>query len=199
MELPEFLHDLTGDGDRPSLTYANEIFSMLEVVKVKKKQILLHLGEVCDNIYFIKSGILKGSIIDEKGEMHTIRFVADNDVMTSMYSFIDQTPSNLQISCVEAGEVMCFKYQDFEYMNKLYPGLSPAFHKLMLQRYHNMLDEKARMITRDATERYLKFMERFSEIEERLPLKDIASYLGIRQQSLSRLRNKIADEEYDFN
>jgi CRP-like cAMP-binding protein len=196
MELPEFLHDLTGDGDRPSLKYANEIFSMLESVHVRKKEILLHLGEVCDNIFFIKSGILKGSIIDEFGEMHTIRFVAENDVMTSMYSFVDQTPSNLQIQCVENAEVLCFKFQDFEYMTKLYPGLSPAFHKLMLKRYHNMLDEKARMISRDATTRYLKFMERYQDIEERLPLKDIASYLGIRQQSLSRLRSKMEQEAF---
>ena len=59
MELPEFLHDLTGGGDRPSLKYASEIFSMLEVIKVKKKQVLLHLGEVCDNIYFIKSNYVR--------------------------------------------------------------------------------------------------------------------------------------------
>ncbi|BAO54624.1 Crp/Fnr family transcriptional regulator [Nonlabens marinus] len=197
MELPEFLHDLTGGGDKPSLKYATEIFSMLEVVKVKKKEVILHLGEVCDNIYYIKSGIIKGSIIDEYGDMHAIRFTAENDVITSMYSFIDQTPSNIELQCVEAGEVMCFKYQDFEYINKLYPGLTPAFNKLMLKRYHKLLDEKSRMITYDATTRYLKFMERYSYMEERLPLKDIASYLGIRQQSLSRLRSKIDQEAYD--
>ncbi len=194
MELPEFLHDLTGGGDKPSLRYATEIFSMLEVIKVKKKEVLLHLGEVCDNIFFVKSGILKGSIIDEYGDMHTVRFTAENDVMTSIFSFIDETPSTMQIQCIEAGEVLCFKHQDFVYINKLYPGLAPAFHRLMLKRYHNMLDEKSRMITNDATTRYLKFMDRYKSVEERLPLKDIASYLGIRQQSLSRLRSKMDQE-----
>jgi len=199
MELPHFLHDLTGGDDKPSLKYATEIFSMLEVTQVKKKDVLLHLGEVCDNIFFVKSGILKGSIIDEYGDMHTVRFTAENDATTSMYSFIDQTPSNIQIQCIEAGEVMCFKHQDFTYMNKLYPGLSPAFHKLMLKRYHDLLDEKSRMITNDATTRYLKFMERYNTMEARLPLKDIASYLGIRQQSLSRLRSKMDPESVDVN
>lgn len=197
MELPDFLHDLTGDGDRPSLKYANEIFSMLEVRKVKKKEVILHLGEVSDHIYFVKSGILKGSIIDEYGDLHTTSFVAENDVMTSIFSFVDQSPSRIQIQCVEAGEIMCFKHQDFEYINKLYPGLSPAFHRLMLKRYHNLLDEKSRMITNDATTRYLKFMDRYKKMEERLPLKDIASYLGIRQQSLSRLRSKMDPESVD--
>ena len=199
MELPDFLHELTGDGDRPSLKYATEIFSMLEVVKIKKKQILLHLGEVCDNIFFVKSGILKGSIIDEFGEMHTVRFTAENDVTTSMFSFVDQTPSNIEIQCVEAGEIMYFKHQDFIYMNKMYPGLAPAIHRLMLKRYHIMLDEKSRMITNDATTRYLKFMERYKTMEERLPLKDIASYLGIRQQSLSRLRSKMDPEAVELD
>jgi CRP-like cAMP-binding protein len=191
MELPSFLHDLTGEGDKPSLEYANEIFSMLEVTKVRKKQVLLHLGDVADSIYIVKSGILKGSIMDENGKMHTVRFVADGSVMTSMYSFIDQKPSDLQIECVETGEVLCFKHQDFEYMSKLYSGLSPAFHKLMLKRYHNMLDEKSRMISHDATTRYVKFIERYARIVDRLPLKEIASFLGIRQQSLSRLRGKM--------
>ncbi|WP_194851757.1 Crp/Fnr family transcriptional regulator [Nonlabens antarcticus] len=199
MQLPEFLLDLTGDGDKPSLKYATEIFSMLEVVKIKKKEIILHLGEVSDNIYFVKSGIVKGSIIDEYGDLHTVRFTAENDVITSMYSFIDQTPSNIQITCIEAGEVMCFKHQDFVYINKLYPGLSPAFQKIMMRRYHQMLDEKSRMITNDATTRYLKFMDRYKHMEERLPLKDIASYLGIRQQSLSRLRGKMDQEAYNLS
>jgi|GEM_PF-474534 len=198
MDLPKFLHGLTGGSDKPSLQYASEIFSMLEVVKVKKKEVLLHLGEVCDNIYYIKSGILKGSIIDEFGDLHTIRFTAENDVITSMFSFIDQTPSNVEIQCIEAGEVLCFKHQDFDYMNKLYPGLFPAFNKLMLKRYHDLLDEKSRMITHDATTRYLKFMDRYKSMEERLPLKDIASYLGIRQQSLSRLRGKIDQEAFEL-
>jgi CRP-like cAMP-binding protein len=191
MELPSFLYDLTGEGDRPSLEYANEIFSMLEVVKMRKKEVLLHLGEVADSIYIVKSGILKGSIIDEFGKMHTVRFVAEGSVMTSMYSFIDQKPSELQIECVEAGEILCFNHQDFEYMSKLYVGLSPAFYKLMLKRYHDMVDEKSRMISDDATTRYLKFMERYAFMVDRLPLKEVASFLGIRQQSLSRLRGKM--------
>jgi CRP-like cAMP-binding protein len=170
MELPSFLYDLTGEGDRPSLEYANEIFSMLEVVKMRKKEVLLHLGEVADSIYIVKSGILKGSIIDEFGKMHTVRFVAEGSVMTSMYSFIDQKPSELHIE---------------------YVGLSPAFYKLMLKRYHDMVDEKSRMISDDATTRYLKFMERYAFMVDRLPLKEVASFLGIRQQSLSRLRGKM--------
>lgn len=194
MELPSFLYDLTGEGDKPSLEYANEIFGMLEVVKVRKKQVILNLGEVADSIFIVKSGILKGSIIDEFGKMHTVRFVADGNVITSMYSFIDQKPSELQIECVEAGEILFFKYQDFEYMSKLYSGLSPAFHKIMLKRYHDMLDEKSRMISDDATTRYVKFIERYAFINDRLPLKEIASFLGIRQQSLSRLRSKMDED-----
>ncbi|WP_431472495.1 Crp/Fnr family transcriptional regulator [Nonlabens sp. SCSIO 43208] len=195
MELPSFLHDLTGDEGRPSLEYANEIFGLLEVKKVKKRDILLHLGEVSSHIYVVKKGVLKSSIIDEKGDLHTVRFVADGDVMTAMYSFIDQKPSDLQIECVESGEVLCFQYEDFEYMSKLYPGLEPAFHKIMLKRYQSMLDEKSRMISHDATTRYLKFVERYEPIVHRLPLKEIASFLGIRQQSLSRLRNKLEQDK----
>lgn len=191
MELPSFLYELTKDENTPSLEYASEIFNMLEVKKVRKKETLLYLGDTASKIYIVKKGILKASIVDEEGNLQVTRFVAENGIITSMMSFIDQQPSTLQIDCIEAAELMCFKYEDFQYMSKLYPGLSPAFHRLMLRAYHVLLDEKSRMISRDATERYKKFIERNEGIIDRLPLKEVASFLGIRQQSLSRLRSKL--------
>lgn len=191
MELPSFLKELTNDKDTPSLEYASEIFSMLESYSMSKKETLLFLGDTASKVFIIKKGIIKASIIDENGDLHVTRFVAENDIITSMLSFVNQEPSSLQIDCVEAGEVLCFKYEDFQYMNKLYPGIGPSFHRLMLKRYDEMLDEKCRMISRDATTRYIKFAERYPTIIDRLPLKDIASFLGIRQQSLSRLRGKM--------
>lgn len=193
MELPSFLHELTSDENTPSLEYASEIFNLLEIKKVRKKETVLYLGDTANKIFFVKKGILKASIIDDQGNLHTIRFVSENDAITSMISYIDQQPSNIQIDCVEDAELMCFKFDDFLYMSKLYPGLAPAFHKIMMRRYHSLLDEKSRMISRDATSRYLKFVERYAAIVDRLPLKEIASFLGIRQQSLSRLRSKLAE------
>ena len=64
---------------------------------------------------------------------------------------------------------------------------------MVMNMLNNMLDEKSRMISHDATTRYAKFIERYDRIVDRLPLKEIASFLGIRQQSLSRLRGKMDD------
>ncbi|MGJ8683209.1 MAG: Crp/Fnr family transcriptional regulator [Nonlabens sp.] len=193
MELPPFLYELAKGENTPSIEYVGEIFSLLEVKKIRKKETLLYLGDTATKIFFVKKGILKASIIDEKGDLHVIRFVAENEIITSMMSFIEQQPSNIQIDCVEAAEIVFFKYEDFEYMNRLYPGLSPAFHKLMLRSYHTLVDEKSRMISRDATQRYKNFIERYARIIDRLPLKEVASFLGIRQQSLSRLRSKLEE------
>jgi len=194
MKVPEFLLNLSGGPDRPTLEYVNEIFSLLDVVKMKKRQVLLNIGDVSDKIYFIKRGIIKASIIDEKGNLHSIRFISDNDAIASMYSFISQTPSTIHLECIEAGEIRVFKYQDFRYLTQLYSGLITAVYSLMMSRYHTSLDEKSHMISRDATERYVKFVERYDTIINRLPLKEVASFLGIRQQSLSRLRGKLVDE-----
>lgn len=194
MEVPEFLLSLSGGPDKPSAEHVQEIFNLLDVVKLKKRQVILNIGDVADKIYFIKRGVIKASIIDDKGALHSIRFVGDGDVISSMYSFVSQTPSTLHLECVEAGEVRVFKHQDFEYLTQLYPGLLTTFYGQMLKRYHDSMDEKSRMISRDATERYIKFLERYPNIAERLPLKEIASFLGIRQQSLSRLRSKLDEE-----
>jgi len=191
MELPAFLHEITSNENTPSLEYAQEIFNLLEVIKVRKKETVLYLGDTATKIFFVKKGILKASIFDENGNQHTTRFVAENDAITSMVSYINQKPSNIQIECVEDSELMCFKYEDFQYMSKLYSGISNAFHKIMLNRYQQLLDEKSSMITKDATARYLSFVKNYAPIVDRLPLKEIASFLGIRQQSLSRLRSKL--------
>lgn len=191
MDLPAFLHAITMDENTPSLEYAQEIFNLLEVTKYRKKEIVLYSGDIATQVFFVKKGILKASIFDENENQHTIRFVAENDAITSMISYIDQKPSDIQIECLEDCELMCFKYEDFIYISKLYSGLSSAFHKIMLRRYHQLLEEKSSMITRDATTRYLKFIENYGPIIDRLPLKEIASFLGIRQQSLSRLRSKM--------
>ncbi|WP_438961818.1 Crp/Fnr family transcriptional regulator [Nonlabens sp.] len=191
MELPSFLHELTSDENTPSIEYAEEIFSLLETTKFRKKETILHLGDTATKIFFVKKGILKASIIDDKGNLNPIRFVSENNTITSIMSFLEQKPSSIQIDCVENSELLVFKYEDFEYMNKLYSGLAPAFHKMMLRNNNELLDEKSRMITRDATTRYLRFLENYKDIAHRLPLKDVASFLGIRQQSLSRLRSKL--------
>ena len=194
MEVPEFMLGLSGGPDKPSAEYVEEMFNLLDVVKLKKRQVILNIGDVADSIYFIKRGIIKASIVDDKGALHTIRFVSDDDVISSVYSFVSQTPSTLHLECVEASEVRVFKHEDFEYLTQLYPGLLTTFYGLMMKRYHDSMDEKSRMISRDATECYIKFLERYSNIAERLPLKEIASFLGIRQQSLSRLRSNLDEE-----
>lgn len=191
MKLPEFLLNLTGDDDKPTIEYMQEVFQLLDVVKMKKRQVLLNIGDVSDKIYFIKRGIIKSSIIDDKGALHSMCFISDDDVISSMYSFVSRTPSTIHLECVEAGEIRAFKFEDFEYLTQLYPGLMQAFYSIMMKRDHIVIDEKCRMISRDATERYLKFCERYPAILNRLPLKEVASFLGIRQQSLSRLRSKL--------
>lgn len=188
MELPAFINDLIGEDGLPTLEEAHKVFSVLEVIKVRKNQILLPLGEIASSIYIVNSGILKESMLDEAGNLVVIRFVSNGDVMTSVCSFINQQASDHEIICIEDGELFCFNYPDFQYMSKLYEGLSPAFYKLMLKRCHLMLDEKSRMITRDAQSRYDKFIEQHQPFASQIPLKDVASFLGITQQSLSRLR-----------
>lgn len=194
MKTPEFLTELAGGTDRPSLETVDEIFSLLDLIKMRKKQVLLNIGDVANKIYLVKKGIIKASIIDDKGNLHSIRFISDNDVIASTYSFVSQTPSTIHLECIEQGEVKIFKYQDFEYLTQLYPGLYTAFYSLMMKRYHFLLDEKSRMISRDATERYKNFTEHYAPINHRLPLKEVASFLGIRQQSLSRLRAKMEED-----
>lgn len=190
-DLPAFLHELTGDGDKPSLEYATEIFRILENRKVKKKDVLVRIGQVPKEVYFIKKGILKASIIDGKGNLYTYRFSGKGDALTAIAPFIFQEESKVQVECVTACELQVLNYDDYFYMTRLYPGLEAAFYKLVIKKYDDLLEEKSKMINQDASTKYHEFIRNYAPIIDHLPLKEIASFLGIRQQSLSRLRSKI--------
>lgn len=191
MNLPPIIMELTKGENCPTVEQAAELFANLTSHTMRKNEILQDIGIKCRKMYFIKKGIVKTSIVDSTGAQHTVRFVGKGDGVTVIDSFIYQTPSTLRLQCVVPGEVLTLKYDDYVYMTQLYKGLENSFLKLLLARKNDMLQERFIMTNQDALTKYTGFKERHAPIVDLLPLKDVASYLGIRQQSLSRLRAKM--------
>lgn len=168
----------------------NFFTSLLKVKKLRKRQFLLQEGEVGRYQYFIKKGCLRTYTIDDKGQEHIIQFAIEDWWTGDMYSFLTQTPAKLNIEAIEDSELFCIDNPSLEILYHKVPKFE-RFFRLLLQ--NAFIANQSRIIesmSLTADERYCKFIERYPAMERRLPLKHIASYLGITAESLSRIRNR---------
>lgn len=188
MELSMFFSKLSGSSGQPSQEYAEQIFNRLESRKFKKNQTILRARTIPTELFIIKKGIVKVEVEDKVGDTYTCGFHAEDEVIGSFHSYVFQKRSDLRITCLENTEVLCLNFEDFEFISESYPGFKVAFYELLFKVQHRKFIEKSLMITQDARTRYESFIMKHYELLDRIPLKDVASFLGIQQQSLSRLR-----------
>jgi len=162
--------------------------SMLQTKKIKRKEFLLHEGEVCKHSAFVISGCLRGYSIDKNGTEHVLSFAPADWWMADMYSLLSQQPGVLNIEALEDTEMLLLSKINQE---KLYTQI-PAF-----ERFFRILAEKSlvanqqRLIDRlslSGQERYAKFCQRYPTLINHLPQKQIAAYIGVTPEFLSRTR-----------
>jgi CRP-like cAMP-binding protein len=163
--------------------------SLLKVKKLRKKQYLLQEGEICRNEYFVTKGCLRTYTIDEKGLEHVIQFSIEDWWTGDMYSFLTQNPSSYTIDAIEDSELL---YLDKVSHDELYlkvPKFERFFRHLLQYAFISMQERINATLSQTADQRYCSFIEKYPLMEQRLPLKQIASYLGITPESLSRIRS----------
>jgi len=163
--------------------------SLLKVKKLRKKQYLLQEGEICRNEYFVTKGCLRTYTIDEKGLEHVIQFSIEDWWTGDMYSFLTQKPSSYTIDAIEDSELL---YLDKVSHDELYlkvPKFERFFRHLLQYAFISMQERINATLSQTADQRYCSFIEKYPLMEQRLPLKQIASYLGITPESLSRIRS----------
>lgn len=166
-----------------------EIFtSFLHAKKLKKKEYLLRQGEICKHSAFVLSGCLRGYSIDKNGTEHVLSFAPADWWMADMYSLISQQPGVLNIEALEETEMLLLSKTNQE---RLYAEV-PKF-----ERFFRILAEKSlvanqqRLIDRlslTGEERYKIFCNRYPTLINHLPQKQIAAYIGVSPEFLSRAR-----------
>jgi CRP-like cAMP-binding protein len=168
---------------------------VLHSKKIRKRQYVLHEGEVCRYQFFVNKGCLRSYHTDDKGLEHVAQFAIEDWWIGDMYSFLTGTPATLNIDAVEDSEIF---YLDKPSMEQLYIDV-PKFERFSRMQLQNaFVANQSRIIqamSLDAEQRYCNFIEKFPQMEQRLPLKQIASYLGITPESLSRIRSNYVKQK----
>ncbi|MGI8635837.1 MAG: Crp/Fnr family transcriptional regulator [Segetibacter sp.] len=159
--------------------------------KLRKKQYLLQEGDVCKNMAFVESGLLRSYNVDEKGLEHMIQFAWEGWWITDTYSFLSGDAAAYNIDAIEDSELLLLTLPLFEEMLVEVPKMERYFRMLFQK---NIISKERRLInsiTYSAEDKYLNLVESRPELIQRIPQNLIASYLGTTPETLSRIRKNI--------
>lgn len=162
--------------------------------KVKRRQFILQEGDVCQHYNFVVSGCFKIYKIDEKGVEHNIQFVTENDWATDIGSFHAEKPSELYIEAIEPGHILQIKRPDLLFLYVNSPKFDRNFRVIIEDKFVELQNRLLQSFCVNAMDRYLAFLEQYPELSQRLPNTQIASYLGITPEFLSKIRKDLVSK-----
>ena len=158
--------------------------------RFRKRQFILQEGDISRYETFIIKGITRTYKTDEKGQEHIVQFGPEDWWIGDMYSFLSDTPSVYNIECIEDTEVFQITKANQEKLFNQVPKMERHFRILLQNAFIALTKRVASSLTKSAGERYEEFKTTYPHIDNRVPNHQIASYLGITPQSLSRIRGK---------
>lgn len=159
---------------------------------IKRRQMVLQEGFVCKHYFFVVKGCFKMYGIDNKGNEHNIQFAAEGDWIMDIGSFHTQKPSQLFIEAIEPSEVFQIEQQDLYFLYLNIPKLDRIFKVIVENKFVELQNRVLQTFSSTAEERYLDFLERYVDLASRLPNTQIASYLGITPEFLSKIRRDLS-------
>lgn len=156
----------------------------------RKRQYILQEGDACNHFNFVVRGCLRLYKVDDKGNTHIINFAAENWWMSEIGSFHSRKPSEMNIDALEDTIVLQISYEDLISLYKQAPKFDKIFRVLIENSYVSLQKRMLQNISSTAEDRYLSFIQNYPHLTNRLPQNQIAAFLGITAEFLSRLRNK---------
>lgn len=171
------------------LNELNELVDEFEQDKFSKKQIILEAGEFSENVYFICEGIVRIYYTKEEKEI-TTWFIKENMVFAATYSLLSGEKNFSTYEALEDCYVLRIKYSLLELYYSKYHSLEHLGRKMVESYFSGFMKRNFDVMFLSAEERYQIFARDNSEILNRVPLRYVASYIGLTQETLSRLRAK---------
>jgi len=155
--------------------------------KLRRKQFLLQEGEVTRHGAFVVSGLLRMYSIDKNGFEHILQFAPPGWWIGDMKSFLSQQPGSLYIDALEDSEILLMEKTFLDQLYKKVPAFERFFRILAensLATYQQRLIDN---LSLPAIDRYNNFCRLYPSLIERLPQKQVASYIGVTPEFLSKM------------
>lgn len=163
------------------------ITSKAKEIELSKGDYFVEAGKVFKQVGFILEGILRICYYNNKGEEITKIFIEEKHLLFNLKN----VPSTEYIQAATNCKLLVFSIQDWEEISDTIIDWKNIIQKITNKSLAKKLERVSPLVSQDATTRYLEFMEKYPTLVNRIPLSYIASYLGVTQQSLSRIRKNI--------
>ena len=163
--------------------------------RIKRRQFVLQEGDVCRHYTFVVAGCLKLYGVDKKGAEHILQFAAESDWISDIGSFHAERPSQLYIEAIEPAVILQLEKPDLIYLYRHYPKFDRNFRVIIENKFVELQQRVLQNISSTAEERYRSFLSQYSGLAHRLPNTQIAAYIGITPEFLSKIRKGSTPDE----
>ncbi|CCG54290.1 Probable cAMP-binding protein [Flavobacterium indicum GPTSA100-9 = DSM 17447] len=167
------------------------ILSQVEVKPYKSKSLLLKANEISRNTYFIQSGVVRSFNINDHIIEHVLHFACEGWWIGDMYSYITEKPGNLFIEVIEDAEIVIISKEKHQILYREIPKLERYFRILA---ENSLVAHQERLIDNlslTAEERFEKFCSKYPTLIQRVPQKQIASYIGVTPEFFSKMKARL--------
>ena len=164
---------------------------LTKIIKYKKNSLLIKKGTIADHMIFLISGIAS-SIYTNQSKEFIRDFYFPPQIFTEQESFENRVPAKFLISAVTDITCLTISYDNLIKAYEKIPGLNEISYKLLMHGFVNISNRLESLLTLNPEKRYLELLNENPKLLQRIPLKMIASYLGITSVALSRIRKRIS-------
>lgn len=167
------------------------IISKAKTIELKKNEYISEAGKIPKYVGFVLEGVFRFCYYNNKGEEITHYFISENSFVADYQKFEAQVVASEYVQAVTDCKLLVFSKKNWDEISNTILDWDVISAKIEKKCLLNSIEKRSPLVSEDATSRYLSFMEEFSNLVNRVPLSYVASYLGITQQSLSRIRKNI--------
>ena len=160
-------------------------------LSLNKEAYFLEAGHVSRRVGFLLEGVLRICYYDNKGDEITRNFIDEHHLTTNLRGLEDGLASSEYVQAVTECRLLVFAKRDWDELAHTMVGWSEMVHKMTAKHLMEKLARISPMMAQDATTRYREFLDHYPRLANRIPLSYLASFLGVTQSSLSRIRKNI--------
>lgn len=168
-----------------------QVLAQFKHISYKRNELVLRQGETCKYVYFVAKGCLQVFVFDADANETTRDIVIENNWCSELISFGSQIPATENIKAVEPTELLAIDRNSFQRMMEAVPQFDKVYKQILEASYANSVYRINTFVALTALERIKWLMDYRPLLMTRLSSKLIASYLGISQETFSRLKGKL--------
>lgn len=168
------------------------IESVLVTKSYKANEYFFEAGNYANEIGFVENGVFRIFFYDKEGNEIVRHFVYENQFIVDLYAFTNKVIGSIYIQAITSCKITILNQKALNELTNNIPNWGTTFQNITQKNLLDKIENQTQLMSKDATTKYLDFLKTHPTLANRIPLGHLASYLGIKQPSLSRIRKNLS-------